>query len=130
MKTFNKELLDSITSVKTTNANVSPVVIKYDSSGKNDKDKKNKISDEDACALSISAGKNKIFKIKRKRGGQLFNPLNVGMLYSLSTIDRLTNEPMFTFQEVSEKAFNIYIEFLNARHESLLLLAERELIHG
>ncbi len=127
-----KELLNSITRVKdnTENADFVVAVVRYDTEGKNDKAKKKKLTDQEACALQLTAGKNKIYKIKAKRGNELFNPQRIGMLYSLDMMDRITNDAMFKFKEVTEKAFQNYVSFLQTKQESLLNMAERDVIHA
>lgn len=127
----NNELLNSITRVRDTQKNNIPIVtIKYDSNGVSDKNKKAKFSEDNSCALEISSGREKKYKVKARKNGELFNPLKVGMLYNLDMLDRITNEPAFKFKEINEHGFNAYVAFLETKKENFLYIAERDVRHG
>ncbi len=126
-----RDLSQFITSINKKEEKVGPTkIVRYDNRGKPDTDKKTKLSDTHACAVEITSGQNIFYKIKAKRGGELYNPENAGMLYSLEVTDRISNKPMFEFKEVSQRTFEYYLNFLEKRQESLIKIAEREAYNG
>jgi hypothetical protein len=103
-----------------------PKQINYNANGESDIKRKNKFTDSETCALEITVGRQKIYKVKSKRGGAFFNPLRVSFDYGLDKVDKVKNQPMFKFREVNEVAFKNYVRFLDKRHDTLLKTAERE----
>lgn len=101
-------------------------VVRYNVKGESDENRKTKFSDEQSCATKISVGKNFIYKIKTKRGGKLFNPLQAGYGYGLDIPDKTSNRQMFQYREVTGRSFENYIKFLTTKYDSYLLAAERE----
>lgn len=127
----DQELLGSITKIRDTQKNTIPVVtVRYDVDGKNDKNKKTKFADENACALEMTSGRETVYKVKANKIGELFNPNKVGMLYNLQMLDRITNNPSFKFKEISPQGFEAYVAFLQTKKENLLSIAERNVRHG
>jgi hypothetical protein len=107
-----------------------PIVFKtvcYNDKGENDEKRKKKFSYEEACIVINFIGERvSSYRLKFKRGGQLYNPLKEGGSYGLKAVDKTTGEPMFKLREVNEKAFTNYLKFLQTRYDSHLLAAERE----
>jgi hypothetical protein len=127
----DKELLGSITSIRDTKKDINPIAtVRYDTDGKSDKNKKNKFTEDGSCALEITSGRDRVYKVKANKIGELFNPLKIGMIYNLQMLDRITNNPSFRFKEISENGFGAYIAFLQTKKENLLSVAEREVRHG
>jgi hypothetical protein len=83
------------------------------------------IKDDGAAAIETHIGPQRIYKVKTKRGGKLYNPLTDGK-GGLATIDRTSGNTKFDFKEVNAQAFNSYIKFLQTGYDSYLLAAERE----
>ena len=127
LKVRPSDVLGSITNPKNTVPNkADSKSVKYNINGKSDEKAKKKFSDLESCAVEITSGRNKIYKIKAKRGGQFFNPLKAGQTYGLMLEDRTSNELMFQFREVNKKAFDHYVPFSAKRPDRLILSAERE----
>jgi hypothetical protein len=116
------DLSDAISYPKTANGNDTTVVTFYDHNGKSNK----ALNDETASAAIYTYKTIKTFKVKAQRTSEFFNPIKSDIKYGLDKRDRLTNESMFRWKIVSEKSFKNYIQFLKERHDSLLIVAERE----
>ncbi len=101
--------------------------VSYNINGESDVKSKTKFLDSESCATEITSGKTKIYKVKTKNGGYLFNPLEVSFNYGLDRLDKLKSQPMFRFTEVNEQAFRNYVQFLQKRHDALLRAAQREI---
>jgi hypothetical protein len=102
---------------------VDPNYSRYDDKGKLD----NTLDDTKACALSFQTPSGPVYKLKARRGGHLYNPLDKqGRLdFGLDKKDRTTGDLTFQYKPVSEKAFNNYLEFLRTGYDSFLINAER-----
>lgn len=85
-----------------------------------------KLTTDTATAVSSSFKNNNTFKVKILKTGEFFNPLKIDRWYDIGKQDKTTNEPLFKMKTVSEKSFKNYIKFLQEKHDSLLILAQRE----
>ncbi len=124
-----QDALDSIVHPKPLEQEISTStkIIRYNQNGKSDLDRKKKFNDKETCAVQIISGQNKIFKVKAKRGGSLFNPFKTSPTYNLDIPDKTSNNLMFQLKEVNSKAFESYINFLTSGYDSHLFMAEREI---
>lgn len=118
-----KDILDSITRPisKEKISDASPVSnARYNKKGEID----NKLNDTETVAIKqVLRNKNTSCKVKCRRGGRFFNPLES---FDIKQKDKTTNENMFKFRDVSEKSFNNYVKFLQTGYDSLLVQSERE----
>ncbi len=121
------ELAKSITRPKKVDNTKNPkveTVVHYNSKGQNDLKLKKQFNEDSSVAISIPATNGVTYKVRAKRGGQLYNPFEDG---SLEQRDRTTNEIRFRFKTVSENAFNHYITFLKSNNQSSYIKAQREI---
>lgn len=117
-------LADAITRPKDSVGSIQSKIVRYyDANGV----EHTTLANEKICAMYTANGSNISMKIKVKRGGKLYNPLNKNSTYGLDKRDKTTNEPMFKLREVNNKCFNSYVGFLRNKADSLLTIAEREL---
>ena len=98
-------------------------VFKYNEKGEVDPE----IKETNCCAEKYVSKDRSIYKVKIDRQKEFYNPLVNQVGYSISARDKMLNNPMFKFREVSEKCFGLYIRFLKERQESLYLAARREI---
>jgi hypothetical protein len=78
-------------------------------------------SNDDTVAIKIVLPKNSLYKIKCRKSLELYNPLQEGGSYKLSS-------ESFQFKEVNEKCFTNYLQFLKTKQENLFKIAQREVI--
>ena len=83
------------------------------------------LPDNQTAALIVANGINHTYKIKAKRGGNLYDPRKKDLRYGLDKKDKTSNSTMFKYKTVTKECFNYYIDFLHGNHDSLLILAER-----
>lgn len=125
---FKKADLDqAITTINSKNTQKDPVVIKYDSKGRGDTFSNKKLSDENTVAVEVTNLKSgPLYKV-RQHNGKFYNPSLEGSTfdYSLNRMDKETGALKFQLRSVSEKAFKLYIQFLERGYDSLLIAAER-----
>jgi len=81
-----------------------------------------------AYAIEITIGKHTKYYVKRGKYGRIFNP--IGMFMEGMATKRLGHAGRleWKFQEISERAFNFYKDFLKTRNVAYLNNAERELL--
>ena len=80
----------------------------------------------DAFAYRLWNGNRFKYFVKQGRYGKLFDPTGI---YSEGTIkkrNRRAGKPEWTFTEVTELVFNLYIDFLRTKNGMYLRHAERE----
>ena len=99
-------------------------VVHYNSKGQSDQKLKKPFTEDQSVAISIPATTGTTYKVRAKRGGQLYNPFEDG---SFEQRDRTTNEIRFRFKTVSEKSFEHYITFLKTKNQSSFIKAHREI---
>lgn len=120
-----EDIRNSITKiVADEHRNLSNNIVFYNKNGKSNKE--STFKEKDACAAKVMIGKSTVYKIKGTRNGRIYNPLLDGSNYSLSSLDKLTKEPMFKFKETTQDSFLHYIKFLQTRYDSWLHKAERD----
>lgn len=128
MRIDRNDLINCITFPKGEDPEVAtrPTVIRYDSEGKTQGIKGKILDDNEACAVEVTTGRQKVYKVKSRRGGDFYNPLHSGMVYGLHIQDRVNGGLMFKFREVNQRAFECYVKFLQTKYDSFLNMAERE----
>lgn len=83
-------------------------------------------SKKKSCAEITKIGVRKIYKAFLTKDLRFFNPLEKSNFYSLSSKDKATGDSMFKLKEISEDAFNFYLNFLKTKQNSFLTTAERK----
>ncbi len=99
-------------------------VVHYNTKGQSDDKLKKQFTEDQSAAISIPATTGVTYKVRAKRGGQLYNPYSDG---SLEQRDRTTNEIRYRLKTVTPKAFEHYITFLKTNNQSSLVKAQREI---
>jgi len=122
-----RNFIDSISVICPNKKQDASSYIRYDKNGKSDLNSKSKLSDDQSCALESISGSRKIFKIKMKKDGSLYDPTKESNSYILDGKNRFDKSDTFVYRSVGEKKFQTYIKFLQTKNNALLLVAEREL---
>lgn len=81
---------------------------------------------EEAPAVKLDYGSRAVYRVAIDKKSRLFDPMR-NKAESVDSLDGL-KLPKYKMKEVNKRCFESYLSYLDSRHESVLNIAQREIL--